>query len=154
MIFKPVFNYPMWRFRSPFNELENMRQQMDRLMGALAPAPFREGTRSAGVFPLVNLSEDRDAYFIRAELPGVQADALEIQAERSTISLSGERKIQTRGDKVRYHRREREAGTFSRVIGLPGEIDPDKVKASLENGILTVTVPKAERVKPRQIEIK
>jgi HSP20 family protein len=58
------------------------------------------------------------------------------------------------GKEVRYHRREREAGTFSRVIGLPGEIDPEKVNASLKNGILTVVVSKAEAVKPRQITVE
>ncbi|MBW1993309.1 MAG: Hsp20/alpha crystallin family protein, partial [Deltaproteobacteria bacterium] len=70
------------------------------------------------------------------------------------LSISGERKIPAEGDNVRYHRREREAGSFSRIIGLPGEVDPDKVEAKLKDGILTVIVPKAEKAKPKQIPIK
>jgi len=152
MIYRRLLGYPTMGFRSPFGELERMRQQMDRLMGAFAGEGAQ--ARTAGVFPLVNLTESEDSYFVRAELPGIQADALKIQAERNTISLQGERKIATESDNVKYHRREREAGTFSRVIGLPGEVDPDKVEAGLDNGVLTITIPKAEAAKPKQITVK
>jgi len=152
MIYRPMFSLPSWRFRSSFSDLERMKQQMDRLMDVFSGYPGRG--RSAGVFPLVNLTEDRDRYYIRAELPGVKSEDMEIQAERNTISLSGARKVAAERDDVKYHRREREAGTFSRMIGLPGEIDPDKVSASLADGILTITVPKAEVAKPKQISVK
>ena len=108
----------------------------------------------AGVFPLVNLTEERDNYYIRAELPGMKADELNISVTGNGVSIAGERKISAEGDNVRYHRREREAGTFSRMIGLPGEVNPDKVDATFKDGILTVTVPKAEKAKPKQITIK
>jgi HSP20 family protein len=109
---------------------------------------------SAGVFPLINLTEDKDNYYVRAELPGVTADELDIQATANNVAISGERKIAAEQEGTRYHRREREAGTFSRMIGLPGEINTDKVDANLENGILTVVVPKAEIAKPKQITVK
>jgi HSP20 family protein len=123
---------------------------MDRLFEE-ARAPYQGA--SAGVFPLVNLTEDKNNYYVRAELPGVNADELDIQATANNIAISGERKIAAEGEGARYHRREREAGKFSRVIGLPGDIDADKVEANLSNGILTVVISKAEAAKPKQISV-
>jgi HSP20 family protein len=107
-----------------------------------------------GVFPLINLTEDGESFFIRAELPGISSNELEIQATTNTLAISGERKIPAENREAKYHRREREAGKFSRMITLPNEIDPDHVTASLVNGILTVVVPKAQAAKPRQITVK
>ena len=109
---------------------------------------------TAGVFPLVNLTEDKDGYYVRAELPGLKADELDISATGNTLSISGERKIFDEGENVRYHRREREAGTFSRIISLPGEVDANKIEAELKDGILTARISKAEAAKPRQITVK
>jgi len=127
-----------------------MRQQMDRLVEE-ARAPYQ--APQAGVFPLTNLSEDKDNYYVRAELPGVKGDELDIQVTGQNLAISGERKISSEQDGARYHRREREGGTFSRMIGLPGDINRDNVDAKLENGILTVVVPKAEIAKPKQITV-
>ena len=150
MIYRRFFNVPTWRFRSPSDELQRMRQQMERLFEDAA-APYSRP--SAGVFPLVNLTEDKDNYYVRAELPGVKAEQLDIQSTANNLSISGERRIDAAEEGARYHRREREAGTFSRMIALPGEIDSAKVDARLQNGILTVVVPKAEVAKPRQISV-
>jgi len=147
MIYRRFFNVPTYRIRSPWEELHRMRQQLDQL--------FDDTPRqrvSAGVFPLTNLTEDKDNYYVRAELPGVKGDELDIQITGKNLAISGERKIAAEED-ARYHRREREAGTFSRMIGLPGEVDADKVEANLENGILTIAVSKAEVAKPKQISI-
>lgn len=152
MLYRQLFGVPSFRYGSPFNELDIMRRQMDRLMDAFSGESLRG--RTAGVFPLVNLTEDKDNYYLYAEIPGIAPDELNIQAERSTISLSGERKIADVEAGVKYHRREREAGTFSRVVGLPGEIDADKVQANLQDGILRIVVPKAEAAKPKQIQVK
>jgi HSP20 family protein len=151
MIYRRVFDFPTFRIRSPFDELERLRRQMDQLVDGISGGPLQRA--QAGVFPLINLTEDKNNYYIRAELPGIKADELDIQAAAQNISISGERKISAE-EGVKYHRREREAGKFSRVIGLPGEINADKVAAGLENGILTVAVPKAEAAKPRQIAVK
>ena len=150
MIYRRLFNVPSWQFRSPFGELERMRKQLDRLFEETR-APYQPA--QAGVFPLTNLSEDKDNYYVRAELPGVKGDQLDIQVTGNNLAISGERKIAAEEEGARYHRREREAGTFSRMIGLPGEVDTDKVDANLQNGILTVVVPKAEIAKPKQITI-
>jgi HSP20 family protein len=109
---------------------------------------------SAGVFPLINLTEDKDKYYVRAELPGVKGEELDIQVTGKNLAISGERKIAAEEEGARYHRREREAGTFSRMIGLPGEVDSNAVDAKLENGILSIIVPKAEIAKPKQITVK
>jgi HSP20 family protein len=151
MIYRRFLDVPTWRFRSPFEELHRMRQQLDRLFEDAATPQQAVG---AGVFPLINLTEDKDRYFIRAELPGVKGDDIDIQVTANNLSISGERKIAAEEEGARFHRREREAGSFSRMIGLPGDIDPDKVDAKLENGILTVEVSKAEAAKPKQITVK
>jgi len=151
MLIRRPFDYPTWGFRGAFEELERMRREMDRLFEGFGGRPLRPF--GAGGFPALNLTEDRDRYYVRAELPGMEAGDLNISVTGNGLSISGERKIPAEGQNVRYHRREREAGTFSRMIGLPGEVDPEKVDASLKDGILTVTVPKAEKAKPKQIAI-
>ena len=151
MIYRRFYNVPTWRFRSPLDELHRLRQQMEQLYDGTS-APYQPA--SAGVFPLINLTEDKDKYYIRAELPGVKGDELDIQVTENNLAISGERKIAAEEEGARYHRREREAGTFSRIIGLPGDINSDNVDAKLENGILTVVVSKAEAAKPKQISVR
>jgi len=152
MIYRSLYGVPAWKVRSPFDELSKMHRQVDRIMDAFSGR--RERRLSAGVFPPINLSEDKDHYFVCTELPGIKADQIDIQVTGKNLSLMGELRIAKEGDGVRYHRREREGGSFSRVIALPGDINADKVEAHLENGILTVKIAKAEESKPRQIEIR
>ena len=151
MIYRRMFGVPTWNARSPFSELERMRQQMDNFLSRVSDSGMP--SLHAGVFPSINLTEDKDHYYLRAELPGISADDLDIQATGNNLSISGERKIEAEKDNVRYHRKEREEGKFSRAISLPGDIDSDGVSASLTNGILKVSVPKAEKAKPKQISI-
>ncbi len=142
-----IFALPGWGRSNPLAETERLRRELDRLAGGL----FRR-VAQAGIFPAVNLTEDRDNYYIRAELPGLDAADLDIQAAGNTLSLSGERKISAE-ENVKYHRREREAGRFSRIIHLPGAADTEKIEASLVNGILSISIPKSEAAKPRQIRV-
>ena len=151
MIYRRLFDFPAFGHRGVFQELNNMRRQFDRLMDQYS-ADSRRSVH-AGVFPQLNVTEDAGKYYLRAELPGVTSNELDIQATGKTISISGERKIHSENDDARYHRREREAGNFSRVLAMPSDIDADRIEAKLENGILTVMVPKAESAKPRQIKI-
>jgi HSP20 family protein len=152
MIYRRVLNFPSWRWKSPFEELEQMRRQMDRLFEELSGTAVPR--RGAGVYPLVNLTEDRDNYYVRSELPGVQAADLDIQATTNSLSISGERKIPAEDPSAKYHRKERNAGKFSRIIDFPGVINTDGVKAKLTDGILTLVIPKAESQKPRQISVR
>jgi HSP20 family protein len=124
-----------------------MRRQLDQMFDDVPQSA------SAGVFPLINLTEDKDKYYVRAELPGVKGDELDIQVAGNNLAISGERKIATEDESAKYHRREREAGSFSRMIGLPGEVDTNKVEAKLDNGILTIEIAKAEIAKPKQISV-
>ena len=152
MFYRRVFEFPRAGYANPISQLDFLRRQMDQLSEAFDMNAST--TPPAGVFPLINLTEDRDNYYLKAELPGVNADALDIQVDAKSLSLSGERKIETENNGVKYHRKEREAGKFSRMIGLPGEIDADKIDAQLKNGLLEIVIPKAEAVKPRQITVK
>jgi HSP20 family protein len=152
MVARELFNYPTMGWRHPFAELERMSRQMDRLSQGLT-GRSNLTWRTARVFPAINLTEDADNYYVRAELPGIRADALDIQAVGKNLTISGERTIASEGESVRYHRREREDGKFSRVIGLPGDINTEKIEAKLVNGLLTVTIAKAEAAKPKQIAI-
>ena len=152
MIYRSMFGLPTWRVQSPFDEFDRIRRQMDRLSEAFSGR--RPGQVTAGVFPLVNLTEDQKNYYVRAELPGLKADELDIQVTANSLSLSGERKIAEEGNGVKYHRREREGGRFSRMLTLPGDIDAEKVEADLANGVLTVKIAKAEAAKPKQISVR
>lgn len=151
MFVRRAFNWPSLNYSPSFSELSDMRRQMDRLWEGLSGSPRVAG---AGVFPLINVTEDQDAYRVRAELPGIKSDELDITVTGKSLAIAGERKIVDESDGARYHRREREAGSFRRMVSLPGPIDAGKVEASCNNGILTVTLPKAEEAKPRQISVK
>lgn len=151
MFYRRIYGTPSLNLRNQLIELDRMRRQMDRLFEDFPQLPVHR--TDAGVFPPVNITEDRDNFFIRAELPGVEGKALDIQATGKNISISGERKITEAAEGARYHRREREAGKFSRMIALPSDVDTDNVHADLSNGVLTLTIPKAEAAKPRQISV-
>jgi HSP20 family protein len=152
MIARSMFDFPSLNWAQPFAELERMSRQADRLRQAMLGRPGL-GWLPAKVFPTVNLTEDKEHYYVRAELPGIKADALELHVTGRNLSISGERTIASEGDNTRYHRREREAGKFSRVVGLPGDIDADRVNAKMVHGVLTVTIAKAEGAKPKQITV-
>ncbi|MBZ4659557.1 MAG: Hsp20/alpha crystallin family protein [Desulfacinum sp.] len=131
-------------------EMERLRSEMDRLFtGFQGLRPGR-----VGVFPLLNVSEDKNNIYVRAELPGMNPDDIEISVEGDTLTIRGERKPAEVSDKVSYHRREREFGRFRRSLTLPTRINVDAVDATFKNGVLTIVLPKAEEVRPKQIPVK
>lgn len=149
---KRFIDFPDWNVGNPFFDFERMRREMNKLAEG-----FKGGLPSfttAGVFPLTNVTEDNNNFFVRAELPGMNTEDIEISATNNSLSISGQRIIPEEGDNVRYHRREREEGKFNRMISLPGSIDTDKVEASFVDGILKIVLPKSEAMKPKQIEVK
>ena len=152
MIWRRITGFPTSDWTSPFDELERMRRDMDRLTEGLTRGLWREPM--AGVFPLMNVTEDKDNYYVRAELPGLKANDLDISVTGDTLSISGERKIPVEDEKAQYHRREREAGKFSRIVSLPAQIDTGKVEARCNDGVLTVVLPRAQAAKPKQIAVK
>ena len=135
----------------PVDEVDRLRQEVDHLFGS-----FLSGTESffSRVYPAVNLSEKDNNLYLRAELPGVKPETLDISVVEGRVQIKGERKIDIEEQKTSYHRREREAGIFRRTIALPAKVDSGKVSASMKNGILTIILPKSEEAKPKKITVK
>ena len=143
-----------WRDQTdPFGGLDDLRTAVDQVFGNYMGRPERMRLYR-GVFPALNMTENEDTLYITAELPGINPKEIDISATANSIVLRGERKESSASKEVNYHQREREFGTFRRVIDLPTKIDTEKINASYKNGILTVALPKAEEVKPKQIQIK
>ena len=146
-----LWNYPTHGLRTHFDELDRMRRHLDQIFQKTGES--RVGGLHAGVFPPINLTETSEAYILRAEIPGVAIDNLDIQTTGRNISISGERQIPV-DRSAKYHRREREGGRFSRAITMPGDFDREKIGATLKNGLLEVKLPKAATAQPKKIEIK
>jgi HSP20 family protein len=137
------------RWETPFGEFDVLRREMQRLLDATyGEAP----TASAGVFPAFNVTQDANNFYVRAPLPGVAQKDLEVSAVNRTLTVSGTRSPQQE-EGASYHRKERAEGNFSRSVTLPLEFDNERVQARFVNGLLTVTLPKPEKVKPRQIAV-
>jgi len=139
-----------WR-RDPLNELEQvtetMRRMLEQTLGGAAPGT---GDRSAWI-PMVDIEEEDDAYVVEAELPGVKREDVNIEIVGNELSITGEIKERQRKGVVR--RQTRRVGRFAYRLTLPEHVDADKVDAKLDNGVLRVRVPKAERAQRRKIEV-
>jgi len=141
----PALGWP-----AALREVGELQREMERLFGLL-PGPRKLAW--AGVFPAVNVTETKDSIFVRAELPGVRKQDIEITVEDNALILAGERQVGD-GEKASWHRREREGGRFRRSIEVSPRIDADRVAARYVNGVLTVELPKAAEAKPRQIAVQ
>ena len=130
------------------SELNRLRQEVFNLFSPGADPFFSR------VYPAINLTEGGDNLYVRAELPGVNPESLDISVIEGKLIIRGERKIEEEDQKTSYHRREREAGIFRRTISLPMKVDSGKVSASIKNGVLTITLPKSEEAIPRRITVK
>lgn len=137
--------------RSAFAEMARLRREMDRLLeSGFRERPFAP---EAGVFPPLNLSEDDAAVYVRAELPGVSVDDLELYTHDDKLIIKGERRIAAEPGNVNYHRREREAGTFQRILSLPVHVSSEGISAAFTDGVLTIKLAKAPEAKPRKISV-
>lgn len=135
------------------NEMQRMQREMGRLFGRYGMMP-QEWPALAVSYPLVNLWEDDDFVYAEAELPGIKLEALEIFVNGANLlTIKGERK-QPAPEKVEWHRQERGFGVFERTIELPVGVDAGKVDARLENGVLTIKMPKVPAAKPKKIPVK
>ena len=152
MLINRTFSRPLWSTRNPFAEMEALRLEMDRVLSELSGKP--SWSPKAGVFPLVNITEENENFYVRAEMSGIKTDDIDISVTGKSLLIEGERKAAPEEESARYHRRERETGTFRRMISFATEVDPEKVEASMNNGILTITLPKSEKTKIRQISVK
>jgi HSP20 family protein len=133
----------------PFNEFEDLYQRMGQLMDSAFDGLWQPLGR--GPAPAADLTETGDAYVAEVELPGVSKDDISIELAGRDLRVSGD--YGREGTDGRALRRARRSGHFEYQVTLPGQADPDKITASLANGVLTVTVPKTETEKPRRIQI-
>ncbi|RAL20498.1 heat-shock protein Hsp20 [Lujinxingia litoralis] len=136
------------------------RQELRSMMGKSSPVSPFAGTqgqvlaeRTMGVFPPVNIYDDGESFLIRAEMPGIERDSLDVSSKADQVVIRGERSLERLED-ADVHRRERDAGQFRRAITLPQAIDVSRVEASYTHGILEIIAPRKEDAKPRRIKIK
>ncbi len=134
----------------PFDNLLSLQQALANI-GA-GDSWFTGGTSNQGAFPPINVFQEEDHYVMIAEIPGIKREDVDIEIHRNRVRISGEKKINY-GDDVSVHRRERQAGRFDRTFTTPFEIDADKVKAEYRDGILALSLPRAEQDKPRSVKI-
>jgi len=135
-------------------EMDSLWRDIDDIFrgsgfGLTAETPAWAGSS----FPRLALREAEDRVVVEALIPGIDPNSLEISVLRNTLSISGERTL-THPEGGTWHRRERPSGRFMRTLDLPAEIDADKVSADYRQGVLHITLPKAESAKPKRIEIK
>ena len=140
---------------SPFRHLSLLRDEIDRLFDSPLNALTSNSQQFLnGWLPTVDLYENRDDLVLKAELPGMKKEDIDISLHGDVLTLSGERKEEETFDKAESYRAERFLGRFQRTLTLPVTVDASKVQASYQDGILTVTLPKAEEAKPKQIQVK
>lgn len=138
----------------PFEGLSRLHSRINDLFDESFGRARTLPSATAGVWlPPVDILESKDAYLIRAELPGMKKEDFNLEINDGTLTLSGERKAETLSEGVEYHRVERVNGKFSRSFYLPQTVKQDGIKASYRDGILEIHVPKVEEAKPRQIAI-
>jgi len=134
----------------PFEGLNRIHSRINDL---LDDGFGRPGAISGKWYPAVDILESNDAYVIRAELPGMKKEDFNLEVKDGTLTLTGERKSEKLTDGIRYRHAERIEGKFVRTFSLPETVKQDAIKATYRDGILEIHVPKAEEVKPRQIEV-
>lgn len=138
----------------PFRELVGIQNEMNRLFGQTFGGDVGDAESAGSWSPPMDVHETPERFTITLELPGMTTGDIDITVEDNVLSISGERKFYDEVNEDAFHRIERRFGRFQRRIVLPQQCDPEKVQASMDNGILTVEVPKAEQAKPRRIEVK
>ena len=137
----------------PRNGFGLLSNHMDRMLSEM----FNGGSSiddSTEWSPRVDVHETKDAYHVQLDLPGLDRDDVKVKFEENILTLSGERKYETRNDEKEFRHIERVYGKFTRSLRLAKDVDAQKIQASFKNGVLDITLPKAEEVKPKEIEIK
>lgn len=139
------------KWNDPMTEWDLFKNEMNRVFEH--PYTRQSIARQTSVFPLLNIYEDTERLYITAELPGVADNDLDISIDAESFQVIGNRKVDVALKDGHYHRREREGGRFSKKVVLPIRISTNEALAELKNGVLKVTLPKAEEVKPKKIHV-
>ncbi|MCB9709111.1 MAG: Hsp20/alpha crystallin family protein [Myxococcales bacterium] len=129
-----------------FSEMPRLNEEVNRLFG--------QNNRTSGFSPAVDIFEDKEAVYLKAELPGVKPEDIKVDVENRILTLRGERKFENEEKRDGYHRVERAYGGFTRSFSLPESVNTEKTEASLKDGILTLRLAKKPEVQPRQISVK
>jgi HSP20 family protein len=139
----------------PFRELEDMSQRLNRAFAAGAQQRSgQENMTFPDWQPAVDISETAETFVIVAELPDVKREALKVSVEKGVLTIKGERRLEKEDKGKKYHRIERSYGSFVRSFSLPEIVDETRIQADTKDGVLTVTLAKAAKEKPKTIEIK
>jgi HSP20 family protein len=137
-----------WRgWADPFGELNRIQSEMARLLGPARRALLERE------FPPVRVATNDDGALLQALVPGVAPEKIEVTVHGDTLSLKGEREAPAPAEGATWHRNERRTGRFARTVTLPFEVDPERVEARFENGVLEVRLPRVASQRPRKIEI-
>ncbi|MFW2404027.1 MAG: Hsp20/alpha crystallin family protein [Gammaproteobacteria bacterium] len=137
---------------SPLREFDDIFNRYNRLSRrTAAPASDAEGTEWR---PVANISENAKEYLVKAELPEVSKDDIEVKVNDGVITISGERRMESKSDDEQHHRIESFYGSFARSFSLPADVDETAISAESKDGVLTVHLPKTEVVEPKAIDIK
>ena len=143
---------------NPFADMEALRQEIDRAFEQFSFGPFPHAAflpgREPRRYPLLNLLEDKDNLYVEALTPGVDPQSLNVTVLQNRLTVSGEKGGVGNIKPEAFHRNERASGKFVRTIDLPVEVDESKIQAEYKNGLLVVTMPRAEQAKPKQISVK
>ncbi len=139
----------------PVRELNTIQSEMNRLFNTFfeAPTPGNGGSNLRRWIPAMDLVETEDDFVLRADLPGLTENDVNIEVEDNVLTISGERKAEHEERREGYYRVERASGSFSRSLTLPEGIDTEAVRANFENGVLEVRIPRPEERKPRKVSI-
>jgi len=137
----------------PMREMLTLREAMNQLFDDSFTRPLFSMS-GGSTMPAIDLYQDKDNVVVKAILPGIKSDEVQISVSDGVLNLRGEYTQVNEQKDVTYHLREQRFGAFERAVRLPTEVQTEKAKAEFENGILTITLPKAEAVKPKTINIK
>lgn len=136
-----------------FGRLSNLRDELDRLFESPWTELARTSQLLSGWTPALDVYEDKENFIVKAELPGMKKEDIGVSLHADSLSISGERRSETKEEDAEVCRAERFFGRFQRTVTLPAPVAPDKVKAQYKDGILTITLPKTEEAKPKQIDV-
>jgi HSP20 family protein len=131
-------------YGDPFARLQ---QELERMLSSFE-GPF------TGAYPPLNAFDSGDEVVLKAELPGVDPEKLDVEVRDNTVTITGERTVETSTEKGAFHRRERLNGEFRRTIRLPARLESAEAKAEYRHGVLTVRIPKAKEVRPRRLQVE
>ncbi len=138
---------------NPLAEFDQLQDEINRVF-SYNRNPVNQGIFDRMVSPAIDVVEDKDGFTVLCDLPGVKLEELDISVAQDVLTIKGEKAAEETGEKKKVYKKETWEGSFQRTLSLPSSVDSSKVEASFKDGVLKVTLPKREEVKPKQISIK